>query len=109
MPSRRRTPHLESRLLPDYLCTPTLGEAPCGACRQLGSSFTGATSGMRGRAGAIGFSSAKFAARGLAWSLARELWPLTIHAARVIIDGIIATPDVRNAGMVAEGEPIVGC
>ena len=35
--------------------------------------FTGATSSVRG--GAITFSSAKFAMRGLAQALARELWP----------------------------------
>jgi NAD(P)-dependent dehydrogenase (short-subunit alcohol dehydrogenase family) len=69
--------------------------------------FTGATSGMRGRAGAAAFSSAKFGTRGLAWSLARELWPLKIHVAHVIIDGIIDTPDVRNSGMVADGEPML--
>lgn len=37
--------------------------------------FTGATSSMRGRKGAADFSSAKFSLRGLAESLARELWP----------------------------------
>ena len=37
--------------------------------------FTGATSSIRGRAGALDFSSAKFAVRGLAESLAREWWP----------------------------------
>lgn len=37
--------------------------------------FTGATSAIRGRKGALGFSSAKFGLRGLADSLARELWP----------------------------------
>ena len=37
--------------------------------------FTGATSSVRGRGGAVAFSSAKFAVRGLAQSLAAELWP----------------------------------
>jgi len=37
--------------------------------------FTGATSSVRGRGGAVAFSSAKFAVRGLAQSLAVELWP----------------------------------
>ncbi|MEZ0254571.1 MAG: SDR family NAD(P)-dependent oxidoreductase [Chthoniobacter sp.] len=50
--------------------------------------FTGATSSVRGAS--IAFSSAKFASRGLAQSLARELWPLGIHVAHVIIDGMIA-------------------
>ncbi len=37
--------------------------------------FSGATSSIRGRGGASAFSSAKFGVRGLAESLARELWP----------------------------------
>jgi NAD(P)-dependent dehydrogenase (short-subunit alcohol dehydrogenase family) len=42
--------------------------------------FTGATSSVRGAA--ITFSSAKFALRGLAQALARELWPSGIDVAR---------------------------
>ena len=49
--------------------------------------FTGATSGIRGRAGALDFSSAKFGLRGLADSLARELWPKGIHVAHIVLDG----------------------
>ena len=30
--------------------------------------------------------------RGLAQSLARELWPLGVHVAHVVIDGLIAAP-----------------
>ena len=69
--------------------------------------FTGATSGMRGRAGAAAFSSAKFGTRGLAWSLARELWPLNIHVAHIIIDGILDTPDVRSSSDVTADEPLL--
>ncbi len=58
--------------------------------------FTGATSAVRGRAGAVGFSSAKFANRGLAESMARELGPEGIHVAHVIIDGQILTPRARE-------------
>ncbi len=65
--------------------------------------FTGATSSVRGSA--IAFSSAKFAVRGLAQSLARELWPRGIHVAHVVIDGVIATED-EDAG-AAEGEPFL--
>jgi|SRR6516164_247456 len=54
--------------------------------------FTGATSSVRGRGSAVAFSSAKFAVRGLAQSLAVELWPKGIHVAHVIIDGVIDTP-----------------
>jgi NAD(P)-dependent dehydrogenase (short-subunit alcohol dehydrogenase family) len=51
--------------------------------------FTGATSSVRG-GGWLGFSSAKFAVRGLVQSLARELWPRGVHLAHVVIDGLIA-------------------
>ena len=59
--------------------------------------FTGATSAVRGRGGAAGFSSAKFAARGLAESMAREFGPQGVHVAHVVIDGRILTPGVRDA------------
>jgi len=58
--------------------------------------FTGATSAVRGRGGAIGFSSAKFAARGMAESMARELGPEGIHVAHTVIDGQILTPEARD-------------
>jgi NAD(P)-dependent dehydrogenase (short-subunit alcohol dehydrogenase family) len=54
--------------------------------------FTGATSALRGRDGAIGFSAAKFAARGMAESMARELGPEGVHVAHVVIDGQILPP-----------------
>jgi NAD(P)-dependent dehydrogenase (short-subunit alcohol dehydrogenase family) len=58
--------------------------------------FTGATSAVRGRGGAPGFSAAKFAARGLAESMARELGPEGIHVAHVVIDGQIDTPQAGD-------------
>ncbi|MFB1065778.1 SDR family NAD(P)-dependent oxidoreductase [Natrinema sp. H-ect4] len=58
--------------------------------------FTGATSAVRGRGGALGFSAAKFAVRGMAESMARELGPAGIHVAHVVIDGQIETPEVRE-------------
>ena len=58
--------------------------------------FTGATSAVRGRDGAVGFSAAKFAVRGMAESMARELGPEGIHVAHVVIDGQIATPTMRR-------------
>ncbi len=61
--------------------------------------FTGATSSVRG-GGWLAFSSAKFALRGLAQSLARELWPQGIHVAHVVIDGIIG-----QAGDADASEP----
>lgn len=51
--------------------------------------FTGATSAVRGRERALGFSAAKFAVRGMAESMARELGPEGVHVAHVVIDGRI--------------------
>lgn len=58
--------------------------------------FTGATSAVRGRDGAVGFSAAKFAVRGMAESMARELGPKGIHVAHVVLDGQINTPTLRQ-------------
>jgi NAD(P)-dependent dehydrogenase (short-subunit alcohol dehydrogenase family) len=57
--------------------------------------FTGATSAVRGRGGAIGFSAAKFAARGMAEDMARELGPEGIHVTHVVVDGQILPADGR--------------
>jgi NAD(P)-dependent dehydrogenase (short-subunit alcohol dehydrogenase family) len=69
--------------------------------------FTGATSSVRGRGGAIAFSSAKFALRGLAQSLAVELWPKGIHVAHVVIDGVIETREVRKRQKPSVDEPLL--
>ncbi|WP_374652199.1 SDR family NAD(P)-dependent oxidoreductase [Dongia sp.] len=52
--------------------------------------FTGATAGIKGFAGSAPFAMGKFALRGLAQSMARELGPKGIHVAHFIIDGGIA-------------------
>jgi NAD(P)-dependent dehydrogenase (short-subunit alcohol dehydrogenase family) len=67
--------------------------------------FSGATSSVRGRGGASAFSSAKFGVRGLAESLARELWPKGIHVAHAVIDGVIGPPDVHKDSAVNRTEP----
>lgn len=69
--------------------------------------FTGATSSIRGRNGAPAFSSAKFAVRGLADSLARELWPQGIHVAHILVDGVIDTAAVRAELAVGTSEPLL--
>lgn len=51
--------------------------------------LTGATASNRGSSGFSSFSSAKFALRGLAQSLAREFQRQGIHIVHPIIDGII--------------------
>lgn len=69
--------------------------------------FSGATSSIRGRKGAAAFSSAKFAVRGLAESLARELWPYNIHVAHLIIDGAIDSPDLHQQEALPSAEPLL--
>jgi NAD(P)-dependent dehydrogenase (short-subunit alcohol dehydrogenase family) len=49
--------------------------------------FTGATAGIKGFARSAAFAMGKFALRGLAQSLARELGPQGIHVAHFVIDG----------------------
>lgn len=55
--------------------------------------FTGATTSVRGRAGSVGFSAAKFACRGLAQSMAQELGSEGVHVAHVVLDGVIRPPE----------------
>jgi NAD(P)-dependent dehydrogenase (short-subunit alcohol dehydrogenase family) len=49
--------------------------------------FTGASASVKGYAQSAPFAMAKFALRGLAQSMARELLPLGIHVAHFVIDG----------------------
>jgi len=60
--------------------------------------FTGATASIKGFPEFAPFAMGKFALRGLAQSLARELGPQNIHIAHFIIDGSIASPgrDLSN-------------
>ena len=69
--------------------------------------FTGATSSIRGRGGAVAFSSAKFAMRGLAEAMAREYWPRGIHVAHIVVDGAIDTPAVRERFDPGLDEPLL--
>ncbi|HEY8426914.1 MAG TPA: SDR family NAD(P)-dependent oxidoreductase [Sandaracinaceae bacterium] len=57
--------------------------------------FTGATASLRGSARFLALASPKFALRGLAQSLARELGPKGVHVAHAIIDGQIDAPHTR--------------
>jgi NAD(P)-dependent dehydrogenase (short-subunit alcohol dehydrogenase family) len=54
--------------------------------------FTGASASVKGYAQSAPFAMGKFALRGLAQSMARELAPLGIHVAHFIIDGTIRNP-----------------
>ncbi len=51
--------------------------------------FTGASASVKGYAQSAPFALGKFALRGLAQSMARELAPQNIHVAHVIIDGAV--------------------
>jgi NAD(P)-dependent dehydrogenase (short-subunit alcohol dehydrogenase family) len=55
--------------------------------------FTGASAGVKGFAQSAPFAMGKFAQRGLAQSMARELHPKGVHVAWVNIDGAIANPN----------------
>ncbi len=54
--------------------------------------FTGASAGVKGFPLSATFAMGKFAQRGLAESMARELHPRGIHVAWVNIDGVIRNP-----------------
>jgi NAD(P)-dependent dehydrogenase (short-subunit alcohol dehydrogenase family) len=54
--------------------------------------FTGASASVKGYAKSASFAMGKFAVRGLAQSMARELSPQGIHVAHFVIDGAIRPP-----------------
>jgi len=58
--------------------------------------FTGATAGVKAGPRSVAFGPAKFAMRGLAQSLARDLGPKGIHVAWINLDGAIDIPRVRE-------------
>lgn len=60
--------------------------------------FTGASASVKGYAESATFAMGKFALRGLAQSLARELGPKGLHVAHVIIDGAIGHTGANEAG-----------
>ncbi len=59
--------------------------------------FTGASASIKGFAQSAPFAMGKFALRGLAESMARELQPKNIHVAHFVIDGGILKPDDPRA------------
>ena len=74
--------------------------------RQKGSIFfTGATASVRGSARYAAFASGKFALRGLAQSMARELGPENIHVAHLVIDAGVDTAFVRDRVRQAGNDP----
>jgi len=63
--------------------------------------FTGASAGVKGFPQSASFAMGKFAQRGLAQSMSRELHPQGIHVAWINIDGGISNPD--RTGRVDDG------
>ena len=59
--------------------------------------FTGASASVKGYAQSAPFAMGKFALRGLAQSMARELAPQGIHVAHFVIDGGIRNPGRTEA------------
>ncbi|MGH8012283.1 MAG: SDR family NAD(P)-dependent oxidoreductase [Candidatus Binataceae bacterium] len=64
--------------------------------------FTGATAGVKAGPRSIAFGPAKFAMRGLAQSLARDLGPKGIHVAWINVDGNIDIPGRDYGGGTGE-------
>jgi NAD(P)-dependent dehydrogenase (short-subunit alcohol dehydrogenase family) len=56
----------------------------------------GATASRRGVAGTAAFAPAKMAQRGLAESMARQLWPAGVHVALIVVDGVVGGPVTRS-------------
>jgi NAD(P)-dependent dehydrogenase (short-subunit alcohol dehydrogenase family) len=84
--------------------------AQCAARRMLARGlgaifFTGASASVKGYAESAPFAMGKFALRGLAQSMARELAPKGIHVAHFVIDGGISkgTGDSRAPERGADG------
>ena len=69
--------------------------------------FTGATSSVLGRQGYTAFASGKFALRGVAQAMARELGPQGIHVAHLIIDAGVDTAFVRDRIRASGRDPDV--
>lgn len=78
------------------------GSAAPDSARQCAGAifFTGASASVKGYAESAPFAMGKFALRGLAQSMARELAPKGVHVAHFVIDGGIS----RGAGDSRAGE-----
>jgi NAD(P)-dependent dehydrogenase (short-subunit alcohol dehydrogenase family) len=69
--------------------------------------ITGATAGVRPWPNSAAFAPAKFAVRGLAQVMARDLHPQGIHVAYVNVDGGIDMPLLRNLRPTAQDEDLL--
>jgi NAD(P)-dependent dehydrogenase (short-subunit alcohol dehydrogenase family) len=68
--------------------------------------FTGATASVKGMAQSAPFAMQKFALRGLAQSMSRELHPAGIHVAHIVIDGRIGAAGAGGSIAVSSGESL---
>jgi NAD(P)-dependent dehydrogenase (short-subunit alcohol dehydrogenase family) len=71
--------------------------------------FSGASAGVKGYANSAPFAMGKFALRGLAQSMARELHPLGVHIGHVVIDGAIRSatrPDASGRDAMLDPDAI---
>jgi len=64
--------------------------------------FTGASASVKGYSKSAPFAMGKFALRGLAQALARELQPQNIHVGHIVIDGAIARDGHPRAAALGE-------
>jgi NAD(P)-dependent dehydrogenase (short-subunit alcohol dehydrogenase family) len=69
--------------------------------------FTGATAGVKPSPASAAFGPAKFAMRGLAQVMARDLGPKGIHVAYVNVDGLIDMPFIRRLRPDAKEEDLL--
>ncbi len=69
--------------------------------------ITGATAGIRPWPNSTAFAPAKFAVRGLAQVMARDLHPQGIHVAYINVDGGIDMPPLRKLRPDAKDEDLL--
>ncbi len=67
--------------------------------------LTGASAGVKGFPQSAPFAMGKFALRGLAQSMARELHPQGIHVVHIVVDGAIRAAGRAEAGADANLDP----
>ncbi|OVA01770.1 Short-chain dehydrogenase/reductase SDR [Macleaya cordata] len=74
--------------------------------------FTGCSASLNGIAGFSELCCGKFALRALSQCLAREVQPLGVHVAHIIIDGIVGTPSRSSSSSTSQrstvGEQLIG-
>ncbi|MEZ5910670.1 MAG: SDR family NAD(P)-dependent oxidoreductase [Hyphomicrobiaceae bacterium] len=69
--------------------------------------FTGASASVKGYAQSAPFAMGKFALRGLAQSLAREMQPKGIHVAHFVIDGGVRNADKGRTEAAGEADSLL--